>query len=90
MYQHISVQPKPPSTFNPRLSKDIDEVILKALSKQPENRCPSISAFAHALQQATDYTNIPTTPKFPAKYYRQNCSHLTFQANTGNHPLCQQ
>lgn len=68
MYQHISVQPKPPSTFNPRLSKGIDEIILKALSKQPENRFPSISAFAHALQQATDYTNTPTMLRFPAKY----------------------
>ncbi len=31
MYQHFNIQPQPPSTFNPQLSKDIDAVILKAL-----------------------------------------------------------
>ena len=53
MYQHFQVQPQSPSTFNPQLSKDIDAVILKALAKKPEERFPSISAFAVALQQAT-------------------------------------
>src|SRR6266568_1192165 len=43
MYQHFNVQPQPPSTFNPQLSRDVDAVILKALSKQPENRFLSIS-----------------------------------------------
>lgn len=54
MYQHLNVQPQPPSTVNPQLSADIDAVILKALTKQPEDRFPSISAFAHALQQAIE------------------------------------
>lgn len=54
MYQHMNVRPQPPSTVNPQLSADIDAVILKALAKQPEDRFPSISAFAHALQQAIE------------------------------------
>ena len=53
LYQHLHVEPQPPGTFNLRLSKDIDTVVLKALAKQPEKRFPSISAFANALQQAT-------------------------------------
>jgi len=53
MYQHFNVQPQPPSTFNPQLSKDIDTVILKALAKQPEDRFLSISALANAFREAT-------------------------------------
>jgi len=52
MYQHFNVQPQPPSTFNPQLSKDVDAVILKALAKQPEDRFLSITAFANAFRQA--------------------------------------
>ncbi len=52
MYQHFSKQPSPPSTFNPQLSPTIDMVLLRALAKQPEDRFPSVSAFASAFEQA--------------------------------------
>src|SRR6266480_3993622 len=54
MYQHFSVQPAPPSTYNPQLPKAIDAVLLRALAKKPEDRFPSISAFASALEQAVN------------------------------------
>ncbi len=65
MYQHFHVEPQPPGTFNLRLSRDIDTVVLKALAKQPENRFPSISAFANALQQATVNLDASTIIKTP-------------------------
>jgi len=52
MYQHTHNQPLPPSTFNPRLTPQVDSVILYALAKKPEDRFASISAFARAFQQA--------------------------------------
>lgn len=52
MYQHFSVQPPAPSTFNPHLPAAIDLVILRALAKKPEDRFPSIAAFASAFEQA--------------------------------------
>ncbi|MFL5694563.1 MAG: protein kinase domain-containing protein [Ktedonobacteraceae bacterium] len=52
MYLHTYEKPQAPSTFNPRLSADIDTVILHALEKEPGNRFRSISAFANAFQQA--------------------------------------
>ena len=52
MYQHFTAQPFPPSTFNPRLPAAIDSVILQALAKKPEDRFPSIAAFASAFEQA--------------------------------------
>ncbi len=52
MYQHFSIQPPPPGTFNPQLSTAIDSVILRALAKKPEDRFPSIADFARAFEQA--------------------------------------
>ncbi len=52
MYQHLEVQPQLPSKFNPLIHAGIDAVILRALAKRPEDRFPSISAFAHAFEQA--------------------------------------
>lgn len=52
MWQHCHVLPQPPSTFNPRLSKEIDSVLLKALAKKPSNRFSSVEAFAQALHEA--------------------------------------
>src|SRR5207248_9066939 len=52
MRQHYLVPPPAPSTLNPHLSPAIDAVLLRALSKQPEERFPSVAAFARAFQEA--------------------------------------
>jgi serine/threonine protein kinase len=60
MYQHLNVEPQPPSTHNPAIPQDIDLVILKALAKKPQDRFPSILAFAQAFQQAIQFMRQPT------------------------------
>jgi serine/threonine protein kinase len=65
MYMHFNTQPKPPSTLNPRIPQDIDTVILRALSKNPEERFPSISAFANAFQQALPTPGSSITVQAP-------------------------
>ena len=52
MYQHFTVAPPAPSTFNPNLSPALDAVLLRALAKKPEERFPSIVAFADAFELA--------------------------------------
>ncbi|HEX6556282.1 MAG TPA: protein kinase [Ktedonobacteraceae bacterium] len=52
MYQHFTVQPPPPSNFNAHLTEAIDAVILRALAKKPEDRFPSIAAFASEFEKA--------------------------------------
>lgn len=86
MYQHFHVQPQSPSTFNAQLSQEIDAVILKALAKQPEERFPSISAFAHALQEAgTKTAFIPVSQTAPT--LRPNTLYeSTVISNKGNTP----
>ncbi len=52
MRQHYLTPPPAPSTLNPRLSAAMDAVLLRALSKQPGERFPSVAAFARAFQEA--------------------------------------
>ena len=52
MYQHFSIEPSPPSIYNTQLPEAVDAVLLRALAKKPEERFPSIVAFASALEQA--------------------------------------
>ena len=58
--QHMEDQPQPPSILNPGLPRAIDNVLLRALEKKAENRYPTISEFARALQQA-----LPGTSDIP-------------------------
>ena len=52
MYQHINTPPPPPSALNPYLSPEINQVLLIALAKRPEDRFYSVTAFANALNNA--------------------------------------
>lgn len=76
MYQHFNTPPPPPSSFNARLSADIDTVLLHALAKKPAERFASIAAFARAFQQAVSTTQ--------AVY--GNPSGRTYEAAPGNVP----
>lgn len=76
MYMHFSRQPEPPSALNYRLDPEIDTALLRALAKRPEERFPSIAAFAQSLQQAIASANAPTFIKEP-----QNNAPLTSQSN---------
>src|SRR5436305_4033009 len=67
MFQHMTVQPQPPSMFNLALPPTIDDVILHALAKDPQERFPSVAAFAQAFQRAAQgndvqlaHTDLPT------------------------------
>jgi eukaryotic-like serine/threonine-protein kinase len=63
MYAHVNTPPRPPSSINPRLSGDIDRVLIRALAKKPEERFRSTIAFARALQQAVQSGDTPTVIK---------------------------
>jgi serine/threonine protein kinase len=52
MYKHFAAPPPAPSSFNPHIPAGLDAVLLRALSKKPEERYPSITAFAEAFQAA--------------------------------------
>ncbi|MBO8136587.1 MAG: Stk1 family PASTA domain-containing Ser/Thr kinase [Desulfotomaculum sp.] len=49
--KHIQEQPELPSKINPALSKDLERVVMKAMSKEPQNRYQSAKQFNYDLQQ---------------------------------------
>lgn len=58
MYQHFQVPPPAPSAFNPLLPAAVDKVILRALSKKPEERYATVTDFAAAFTEAAKQAPI--------------------------------
>lgn len=51
---HLTMPAPAPSSFNPQIYPFIDKVILRALSKRPDERFESVTAFATALERASN------------------------------------
>ncbi|GHO96318.1 hypothetical protein KSF_063660 [Reticulibacter mediterranei] len=61
MFAHMQAQPVAVRKSNPLLPSTVDEVLQRALAKKPEQRYPSVAAFAQAFQeafQAVDRTTV--------------------------------
>ncbi len=50
--QHMFTEPPPPRSLDPTIPPAVEEAVLIALSKKPEERFLSVEAFARALEQA--------------------------------------
>jgi predicted ATPase/class 3 adenylate cyclase/DNA-binding CsgD family transcriptional regulator len=50
--QHLSTPPPPLRAKAPAIPQEIEEVVLKALAKEPERRFPNVQSFALALEEA--------------------------------------
>ena len=51
-FQHSYVPPEPLSEKIPSIPKDVEQVVMTALAKDPKQRFGSVKAFANALEQA--------------------------------------
>ena len=54
MAKHVQAPPKPPSVFRPGLNPELEQVILKSLSKRPEDRFQSGQEFDEAMSRVAD------------------------------------
>ena len=54
MAKHVQAPPKPPSVYRPGLDMGLEEVILKSLSKRPEDRYQSGQEFDDAMGRIAD------------------------------------
>ena len=52
-YQHTYVPPQPLSEKLPTIPRDVEQVVMTALAKEPKQRFGSVLAFANALAQAS-------------------------------------
>lgn len=59
MLAHVVLDPPRPSERRPGLTTDFDEVVLRALAKDPAQRTPSAEAFRRALLAARDKSSEP-------------------------------
>lgn len=48
---HTSMKPQLPSIYNPAISSSLDSILLRALSKKPQERFSSIALFAKTFQK---------------------------------------
>jgi serine/threonine protein kinase len=60
--KHFHELPVPPSRLNPAIPPAVEQVILRALEKDPRGRFPSARAFADAYRQALQAPITPATP----------------------------
>jgi eukaryotic-like serine/threonine-protein kinase len=70
LYQIVHIDPVLPRQRNPQLSHELDAVIRRAMSKQPEKRYPSARALAEALGHATEEESKQGS-SFPAALIRR-------------------
>ncbi len=82
MHKHLNDAPTPLQAFRADLPLPISTVLERALSKEPEGRFPSVSAFADAFAQAVDGGGgIETNPELtaiPPQVYSDTTPHLRF------------
>jgi serine/threonine protein kinase len=54
MAKHVQAPPKPPSVFQPGLNPELEQIILKALAKRPEDRFQTGQEFDGAMSRVAD------------------------------------
>ncbi|GCE16521.1 serine/threonine-protein kinase [Dictyobacter kobayashii] len=77
-YKHIYEQPVLPSTLNPSIPPAIEEIILKALSKERDDRFENVADFVIALREALGLPMTESTPLPPLQ------SSLPLPSSMGN------
>ena len=70
--QQMYAPPPSPREKVPSLSPAIEEVVLKALAKDPHQRFPSVQAFAEALEEADQAQEAPTLLTPPQHVIKPN------------------
>lgn len=76
-HMHANVDPKPPSEVNSPLSPALDKVVLRALTKKPQDRFASVKDFASAFAAA-----LKPSANQPDKMQKPTLSYEPVEAAT--------
>jgi serine/threonine protein kinase len=82
---HMTEPPPPPRKLRPEISPKLEVVILKTLAKEPEDRYPSGSALADALDHALQSTLVKDRPLLASTSRPSTPERV--QAELAEHPL---
>lgn len=58
MYQHLHTQPQPPGHFVQNIPAALDMILLRALTKRPEDRFDSVLSFAQTFAQTLSHPSV--------------------------------
>jgi serine/threonine-protein kinase len=61
-YQHVREDPRLPSSINPQIPRELDAILLKAMSKNPANRYQSAQEMRNDLLRALAGQRVEATP----------------------------
>ncbi|MBU4194413.1 MAG: Stk1 family PASTA domain-containing Ser/Thr kinase [Actinobacteria bacterium] len=64
-YKHVREDPLPPSMVNPDISPELEAVVMKALSKNPENRYQGVVEMQADLERCLEGSPVYATPVLP-------------------------
>jgi serine/threonine protein kinase len=59
MSDHVHTPPPPPSKFYPHIPKGVENAVLKALAKNPDERFQTVEEFGAALERPHDFGLVP-------------------------------
>ncbi|MHB8894417.1 MAG: Stk1 family PASTA domain-containing Ser/Thr kinase [Candidatus Geothermincolia bacterium] len=65
-YKHVREDPLAPSLINPDISPELEAVVMKALSKNPENRYQTAMEMRSDLERCLEGAPVYATPVLPA------------------------
>ncbi len=85
--QHLYANPPALHTKNPAVSRELEQVLLKALEKDSYQRFPSVKAFAEALEQVSTFSGTVAPPHSIHPPETQMCRGCGMQIPL-NAPFC--
>ncbi|MBB5119868.1 serine/threonine protein kinase [Streptomyces eurocidicus] len=71
-YQHVREEPNPPSTFDPEITPEMDAIVLKALTKDPDYRYQSADEMRADIEAALEGQPVAATQSLGAVGYGED------------------
>ncbi|MCX4787924.1 Stk1 family PASTA domain-containing Ser/Thr kinase [Streptomyces sp. NBC_01221] len=68
-YQHVREEPQPPSNFDPEITPEMDAIVLKALTKDPDYRYQSADEMRADIEACLDGQPVAATAAMGAPGY---------------------
>ncbi|XQE80837.1 Stk1 family PASTA domain-containing Ser/Thr kinase [Streptomyces microflavus] len=85
-YQHVREEPQPPSNFDPEITPEMDAIVLKALTKDPDYRYQSADEMRADIEACLDGRPVAAAAAMGAVGYGGYDGYNADQPTTALHP----